>query len=55
MTGLHFKRKKKKNKINSSKSKEERQIPCGITYVWTLKHDPNDTIYETESRTQRAD
>lgn len=26
---------------------------CGITYVWTLKHDPNDTIYETESRTQR--
>ena len=30
----------------------ERQI-CDITYMWTLKNDTNELIYETDSQTQR--
>ena len=39
-----------------SKSERERQIPHDITYVWNLKYDTNEIIYETEtdSQTQRA-
>ena len=39
-----------------SKSERETQIPY-ITYMWNLKHDTNELIYETEtdSQTQRTD
>ena len=35
----------------------ERQIPYDITYMWHLKYDTNEPIYETEtdSQTQRTD
>ena len=32
-------------------SKSERQIPYDITYMWNLKYDTNEPIYETESWT----
>ena len=40
-----------------SKSDRERQIPYDITYMWNLKYDPNELIYETEtdSQTYRSD
>ena len=30
------------------KSERERQIPYDITYMWTLKYNTNEPIYETE-------
>ena len=35
------------------KKERERQIPYDITYMWNLKYDTNELIYETktESRT----
>ena len=33
----------------------ERQKPYDITYMWNLKYDTNNLIYETESQTQRTD
>ncbi|MDD0560044.1 hypothetical protein PSZ99_23695, partial [Shigella sonnei] len=36
-----------------SKSDRKRQIPCDIIYLWNLKYDTNEPIYETESQTQR--
>ena len=36
-----------------SKSDRERQIPCGVTYMWNLKYDANELIYGTDSETQR--
>ena len=30
-----------------SKSERERQIPYVITYMWNLKYDANEPIYET--------
>ena len=30
-----------------SKSERERQIPYDITYMWNLKYDTNELIYET--------
>ena len=40
-----------------SKSERERQISYDITYMWNLKYDTNELIYETEtdSQTQRTD
>ena len=38
-----------------SKSERERQVPYDITYMWNLKYDPNELIYETESQTERTD
>ena len=40
-----------------SKSERERQIPYNITYMWNLKYDANEVIYEieTDSQTQRTD
>ena len=40
-----------------SKSEKERQIPYDIAYMWNLKYDTNELIYETEedSQTERAD
>ena len=34
-----------------------RQMPYDITYMWNLKYDTNDPIYETErdSQTKQAD
>ena len=32
-----------------SKSERERQIPYDITYMWNLKYDTNEPIYETET------
>ena len=32
-----------------SKSERERQIPDDITYMWNLKYDTNEPIYETET------
>ena len=32
-----------------SKSERERQIPYDITYMWNLKYDTNEIIYETET------
>ena len=32
-----------------SKSERERQIPYDITYIWNLKYDTNEPIYETET------
>ena len=38
--------------IIQSKSKRERQIPYDITYMWNLKYDTNEPIYETETDSQ---
>ena len=32
-----------------SKSERERQIPYDIIYMWNLKYDTNEPIYETNS------
>ena len=32
-----------------SKSERERQIPHNITYMWNLKDDTNEPIYEAET------
>ena len=36
--------------IKWSKSEGERQIPYDITYMWNLKYDTNEPIYETETK-----
>ena len=40
-----------------SKSERERQTPYDIIYMWNLKYDRNEPIFETEtdSQTQRKD
>ena len=35
-----------------NKSERERQIPYDIIYMWNLKYDTNELIYETESDSQ---
>ena len=35
-----------------NKSERERQIPYDITYIWNLKYDINELIYETETDSQ---
>ena len=35
-----------------SKSEKERQIPYDITYMWDLKYDTDELIYETETDSQ---
>ena len=35
--------------IEWSKSEKERQIPYDITYMWNLKYDTNESIFETET------
>ena len=32
---------------------QERQILYDITYIWNLKYDTNEFIYETDPQTQR--
>ena len=34
------------------KSERERQMPYDITYMWNLKHDTNEYIYETKTDLQ---
>ena len=43
--------------VSSKWIKSERPIPPDITYLWNLKHDTNELIYEmeTESGTYRTD
>ena len=36
--------------IKGSKSERERQIPYNITYMWNLKYDTNEPMYETETK-----
>ena len=38
--------------ILSKVSQRERQIPYDITYMWNLKYDTNELIYETETDSQ---
>ena len=38
-----------------TKSERERQITYDITYMWNLKYDTNEPVYETESWTYRTD
>ena len=35
-----------------SKSERERQTPYDITYMWNLKYDTNEPIYEAETDSQ---
>ena len=35
-----------------SKSERKRQIPCDSTYIWNLKYDTNELIYERETDSQ---
>ena len=35
-----------------SKSEIGRQIPYDLTYMWNLKYDTNELIYETERDSQ---
>ena len=35
-----------------SKSEREREIPYDTTYMWNLKCDTNELIYETETDSQ---
>ena len=35
-----------------SKSERQRRIPYDITYMWNLKYDTNEFIYETETDSQ---
>ena len=35
---------------HTKRSKSEKDIPCDITYIWNLKYDTNELIYETENR-----
>ena len=41
--------------IKQSKSERERQISYDITYMWNIKYDTNELIYEpqTDSQTQK--
>ena len=38
-----------------SKPEREIQVPYAIIYTWNLKYDTNESIYETDSKTQRTD
>ena len=33
----------------TSKSERERQMPHSITFMWNLKYDTNELIYETDT------
>ena len=36
------------------KSERERQVPYDITYMWNLKYDTNELIYETDTHTEHT-
>ena len=35
------------------KSEREREIPYDITYIWSIKYNTNEHIYETETDSNR--
>ena len=35
-----------------SKAERERQMPCDITYMWNLKYDTSEHIYERKTDSQ---
>ena len=39
-------------RTKQNKSGRERQMPCDITYMWNLKYDTNELIYEIERLTE---
>ena len=39
-------------KLSEVSQKEKRYIPSDITYMWNLKYDTNDLIYETNTGSQ---
>ena len=38
--------------LSKAMSERERQIPYDITYMWNLKYDTNEHIYETKADSQ---
>ena len=38
---------------HTKQSKSERKIPYNITYMWNLRYDMNELIYNTETDSQR--
>ena len=42
--------------LSEVSQKKKRQIPYNITYMWNLKYDTNELIYEkeTDAQTQKA-
>ena len=34
--------------LSEVRSERQRQIPYDITYIWNLKYDTNEHIYQTE-------
>ena len=38
--------------ILSEVSQKEKEIPCDTTYIWNLKYDTNELIYERETDSQ---
>ena len=41
--------------LSEVRRRKTNKIPYDITYMWNLKYDTNEPIYETESGTQRID
>ena len=39
--------------LGEIRQKKERQIPCDITYTWSLKHGTNEPVYATETDSHR--
>ena len=39
---------------HTKQNKSESQIPHDITYMWNLKYNTNEIIYETDSHTQKT-
>ena len=39
--------------ILSEISQKEKDLPYDIAYMWTLKYDTNELIYETETDSQK--
>ena len=39
-------------KLTVNKSDRKRQISINLTYMWSLKHDTNELIHETETDSQ---
>ena len=39
--------------LNEVSQTKEKQVPYDTTYMWNLKYDTNELIYETETDSQR--
>jgi len=42
-----------KEKRKKKEGERERQIPYDITYMWNLKYDTNESIYKTETDSEK--